>query len=320
MASSWFSDEDPPLRPPKPDGLIVARAAHAAKLERQEVESKMYAEVEEAREALANMPIRQIVLHRKHPHGDLWLAAFKHGLKRHGKKAIWSNRFEKSVDLAVLWGMSQHDLIMRYSAAKIPYLILECGFVADRLNYASCGYGGLNGRADFRNEGSPDDRAGFILRDMVPWRENGTGQYVLIMGQLQGDQATRGVNLKSWYADTAKYIANLGHHVAFRQHPLSRGEDCPRGAELLLGELPQALNRASCVVTYNSNSGVDAVLSGIPTIAIDQGSMVRPVSSRHLGDVVDPPRPDRTQWAQNLTYAQWREEEFRSGRVWEHLK
>lgn len=262
--------------------------------------------------------MKVIALHRKHEHANTWLGAFKSGLKRHGLKAAWTNRFEQC-DLAVLWGVSQRDLIARYAESGTPYLILECGFVGDRLDFASAGYGGLNGRADFRNARSPGDRWKALGQPMAPWRPKGSGDYVLIMGQVQGDQSIRGIDIRNWYAETAKYLTGRGLAVAFRPHPKGSGQDCPKGAELLLGDLSGALSRASCVVTYNSNAGVDAVLAGVPVIAVDAGSMALSVAGLSLYGVTDPPRPGRTQWAHNLAYAQWRESEFRSGLVWEHL-
>jgi hypothetical protein len=73
-------------------------------------------------------------------------------------------------------------------------------------------------------------------------------------------------------------------------------------------------------VTFNSNSGVEAVVDGVPTLSFDIGSMVYEVSGHLLDDIEEPKRFDRTQWLANLCYAQWNPEELRNGEAWDHLK
>ena len=73
--------------------------------------------------------------------------------------------------------------------------------------------------------------------------------------------------------------------------------------------LDEALDKAGLVVTYNSNSGVDAVLAGVPTYAADPGSMVWDVSSREFL----PTTPDRAIWSQRMSFTQWLPDEIEKG-------
>ena len=70
---------------------------------------------------------------------------------------------------------------------------------------------------------------------------------------------------------------------------------------------------------FRSNSGVEALLEGIPVFAFDDGSMAWSVCNRSLTDIESPSLPDRTQWLNDLSYAQWTLGEMKEGLAWRHL-
>jgi hypothetical protein len=72
-------------------------------------------------------------------------------------------------------------------------------------------------------------------------------------------------------------------------------------------------------VTFNSNSGVEAALAGVPVFAFDEGSMVWEIANKTFDAIDNPQRPDRTQWLADLSYAQWTPREMREGKAWRHL-
>ncbi len=82
--------------------------------------------------------------------------------------------------------------------------------------------------------------------------------------------------------------------------------------------LQQTLKDAHCIVAYNSNALVDAVLYGVPVFHMGP-SCVEPVGSTDLSTIDNPVTPDREQWAYNLAGSQWTLEEMRSGKCWEEL-
>ena len=84
------------------------------------------------------------------------------------------------------------------------------------------------------------------------------------------------------------------------------------------GSLADCLADARWVVTFNSNSGVDAVLAGVPTVAVDQGAMAWAVTGRD--PTVQPPTPDRSTWAAELAWCQWTLDEIKKGVAWDHLR
>lgn len=233
------------------------------------------------------------------------------GFRRHGVEVeVFTG--EPTGDVIVVWGWR---LGRRHLGGR-PVLVMERGYVGDRFAWTSLGFDGLNGRARFPKAQDNGDRWMRLHGDrMRPWRRS--GGYVLIMGQVAGDMSLAhvGGNLARWYEAQA---AIYGDEARFRPHPDAArrgGAAGPRGVPVIRGDLQAALDGARLVVTFNSNSGVDAVLAGVPTIATDEGSMAWTVSAR-----AEPAEaPNRGAWAADLAWAQWREDEIRMGDAWAAL-
>lgn len=219
-------------------------------------------------------------------------------------------------DLAVCWGVKK----LPEMASGRRALILERGYLGDRLNtWTSVGFDGLNGRADFRNAGADSSRWDrHFAATMKPWLEPSSGDYVLVLGQVAGDASLRGLDVDRWAAQTMLQLRSRGIPALFRPHPQAavgaRVVNLPRAE----GDLAAVLDRAMWAVTYNSNSGVDAVMAGIPTVAIDAGSMAWPVTGRV--PYLEPPTPDRARWGAELAWTQWTLAEIKNGDAWDHLR
>src|SRR5262245_54193080 len=234
------------------------------------------------------------------------------GLNRHGITAKIHSAFVPC-DVAVFWGHRQHQIIANQKRAGAHYLVMERGYVGDRFLWTSLGFDGLNGKASFPE--APDSKRWdkYFAKYMKPWH-NG-GRYALIMGQGRGDASLEGVNFDEWIWKTVKQVQALGYEPIFRPHP-NYPQQLVKFARLD-GSLSEALELAKMVVTYNSNSGVDGVLAGVPTVAMDPGSMAWDVTSHDPSYLVT---PDRAEWCARMAYTQWDPEEMRSGLAWEHLK
>jgi hypothetical protein len=102
--------------------------------------------------------------------------------------------------------------------------------------------------------------------------------------------------------------------VAFRDHP--KGGNYQTHVPKLNGPLIEAFEQAAIAVTFSSNTGVDALIAGVPVYAEDEGSMAYSVASHRVGQTLF---PDRRQWAHNLAYCQWTQDEYRNGVAIEHL-
>jgi hypothetical protein len=255
-----------------------------------------------------------IVAGERAEHQMSWGGAFAEGLKRHGWRVTVSSR-PVPCDLLVVWGARRVEQMRQQRAAGGEVVVLERGYVGDRFSWTSVSFGGgLNGRGEFRG---PVDDGGRWRRHfghlLQPWRVRDDGE-VLIMGQVDGDMAVINTDIHGFYRRATKAYEAAGYSTRFRAHPNAKPVAPVRGAN---PDLAEDLAAARCVVTWNSNSGVDAVLAGVPTVAMDKGSMAWDVTGHVLGEL--PPTPDRTAWAHRLAWCQWRRDEIESGTCWDHI-
>ncbi len=260
--------------------------------------------------------MRKVVCYSVAQHQHEACARFARGLDRHGIKAeLRSSREPMESDLAVMWGHRQHRILSAQRRANQPYLVMERGYMRDRFTWTSLGFNGLNGRATFPkiNDGLQRWAKNFAPF-MKPWRET-KGNLAVIMGQCRNDAALAGVAFEKWGREIADKLIERKFHPLFRPHP---GDPLVRlnNAKLIEGTLDEALDKAAVVVTYNSNSGVDAVMAGVPTFAQDPGSMVYELSLTELEANV----PDREKWCAKMAYTQWLPLEIEKGEAWAALK
>jgi len=241
---------------------------------------------------------------------------FAHGLHRFGIPAsIRSTREVVEADLAVLWGHRQHSIFRAQQRSGGHYLVMERGYIGDRFTWTSLGFDGLNGRAKFPEIDDGLTRWNRYFRnDLKPWRESHTN-IAVIMGQCRGDASLKGVNFEKWGIETAANLIERKFMPVFRPHPGDPQFNLP-GVKTLSGTLQGALDQAAIVVTYNSNSGVDAVLNGTPAYAADPGSMIWELS----GGKLEQRQPDRTAWTKKMAYTQWLPSEIESGDAWAALR
>ena len=218
-------------------------------------------------------------------------------------------------DLAVTWGAKPTRAELGRTGRR--WLVLERGYVGDRHAWTSAGLGGLNGRAHFGplSEVTADRFLAHHGHLLQPWRSG--GQRALIMAQVPGDASLAGRDLGPWYEEQVRALREAGwEDVALRPHPTRPAlAPRPRGCRVLRPmPMEEALRGAGIVVTYNSNSAVDAVLAGVPAVVQDRGSMAWDVSTR--GVALPRWRGDRLPWASRLAWCQWSREELESGEFW----
>lgn len=235
--------------------------------------------------------------------------AFQEGLKRHGIHVPISKTIEKA-DLTVCWGMN--------IARKVPgnYLLMERAFLGDRYNWISLGYNGLNGDGDYRNQNSPSDRWDKYW-SMEDWS---SGDHILVTTQIPGDNSLEGINVD--YNKIVDSLRFLDMPIHVRTHPM-RPQDWNIPNTIKADHtipILEAAKRAYAVVTINSNSGVDAIVSGTPVLNYSPKSMVWDLAMKKAEELANIRYPDRTQWGYDIAYAQWLPEEIASGEAWEHLK
>lgn len=267
------------------------------------------------------------------PEHDRVLQAFYDGCPRIDKALVTLNEYEPS-DVAVIFGVRKKhvpkswprgQVFLRQREKNLTCVVLETGYVnrggGNNHHYAA-GFNGLNGRADFRNKDMPEDRAA-LLREanhlrVQCWSEK--GEHVVLCGQVPWDASVNHTDHLQWLHTTARQIKDhTKRPVVFRPHPLGPRIEIPGTAQSVGRTFADDLEGAHAVVTFNSNSGVEALIAGIPVFADDAGSMVYAMAARDLAQLEDMPTPDRRQWLNNLAYTQWTPAEMAEGLTWGHL-
>lgn len=216
------------------------------------------------------------------------------GLKRLGiTHSVNSERQRTSDDLAILLGTS----CWRAVESTGQYLLVDRCSYGDTNNWVSLVLNGHGRRGDHRvPHGAPGYRWSRCAVPVKPWRWMDYPRRVLC-GQTETYSPHYG-QLTDWYR-TVKA-------THFRSHPAG---DNPTG----LPEL-RSWEDVGQVVTLNSSVAVDAVLNGIPTVSMDEGSMAWEVTS-HTEEVM---KPDRRPWLNWLAWTQWSHDEISEGK-WAHL-
>jgi len=234
-------------------------------------------------------------------------------------------------EIAVIFGVFKKDIPVSFPRKRVldgqrdagfQTVVLDSGYVRRGTapdSYYMVGLNGLNGRADFRNASVPGDRWAALGIDVTPWRED--GEHVIVCGQVPWDASVQNVDILDWCRSACDTVRqHSSRPVIFRPHPLALDHSPPiEGAGYSVGPLEPELARAWAVVTYSSNTAVDAAIGGCPVFAHDIGSMAWQIAGHDLGEIERPGRPDRGAWLNGLAYAQWTPAEMAAGLPWHHL-
>lgn len=255
-----------------------------------------------------------------------WKRALLEGIRAAGDRADLVDPLaaEPEADLTVTWGLNagRMGLMQRQHERGGRHLVMERGYVGDRERWTSLGFDGLNGRALFPAvaDGGARWRKHFdgLLK---PWQR--PGAYALLLGQIPTDTAVRHMDFAVWADGVANDLAGRGWAVRYRPHPAVRqsGDSWhPTVAALSKGSLDEDLAGASFALSYNSNSGVDALLGGVPGIVMDEGAMAWKASHHAIDDLNCATEMSREAWARWLAWTQWRMDEIASGAAWETVR
>lgn len=251
-------------------------------------------------------------------HHSAHAVAMRAGLARHGIGAsIIPANTVTDADVVVCWGWRKGKA---YRDEGRDVLVMERGYLGDRFSWTSLGWNGLNGRAAWPEPQDRGERFALHFEELLrPWKRR--DGYALIIGQVLGDAALSDCDILRWYMDARSAMRRRGFEVWFRPHPesINKGHHLGPLAHLIIGgSLADALAGAAVVVTWNSNTGVDAALAGVPVITCDDGAMARSVSASGLdGDLVT---PDREDWLRRMAWRQWNLDEITSGAAWDVIK
>lgn len=245
-------------------------------------------------------------------------AALAQGFAAHGIQCVLKAPGEPAESEHVAcWGWRQGQ---RLRGLGHQVLVMERGYLGDRFAWTSLAWNGLNNRGMFSIPADLGDRFERHFSDLLqPWSPGES--YALLIGQVPGDMSLQGRDLGPWYREQAiKAASDYGLPIRFRPHPMAvrRGmvHTVP-GARALDGSLADALSGARAVLTFNSNTAVDSLLAGKPTVACEPGAMAWGVASAATATTKE---PDRLAFFKRLAWCQWSMDEIRSGAAWDVVR
>jgi len=229
--------------------------------------------------------------------------------------------------------------------SKKPFLVLEEGGFRQYQEYKRYGWWSYqNGIGVFNNEEVDDTRWKKFLSStglkIKEWKSGGDS--IIIMGQVHIDSAVISLYEKGYphfYAWVEEIIFEIrkysDRNIFIRPHPgdhmfawlLENAENLDKNYKNItvgnskITDLYDDLKNAYCVVTYNSNSAVEALCEGIPVFALDRGSTAYDVAHTDLSQIENLNYSiDISNWCHKVAYTMWTDGEVERGETWAHLK
>ena len=253
------------------------------------------------------------------------LTAVESGLKRHGHAVTYHN---DSADVAVIWSQlwagrmrPNQQVWNQYRSTGRPVLVVEVGAIQRGHTWRLM----TNGENCIVKSGNSDLRFQQLGMQLHHWKN--PGHHIVIACQRpESQQWPKQLTVAQWLAKTVNTIRKHSNRIIHvRPHPRHKLNAIPPGCVLDLPrpvaasyddfDFDQSINSAWCVVNFNSNPAVSAVLQGVP-VFVDVSSMAAVVGNTDLAQIENPLRPDRQQWAWDLAHTEWRVEEIAKGIPW----
>ena len=236
--------------------------------------------------------------------------------------------------------------------SKKPYIVWEEGSFRQYPDYKKVGWFHYNNHGNFNNNKVDDYRWNKIKKDtniaIKEWKS--VGDNILIMGQVDYDSALislydRGyTSFIEWIIETIGEIRkHTDRPIIVRPHPkdlknyelnckgvIKKFKNVSISNNFSFSDLKSVsgglglktdLKNAYCVITYNSNSIVEALTEGIPVFALDSGSVAYDISHKNLSDIEKLNyNININNWCSQVAYTMWNTNEIKTGETWSHLK
>jgi len=153
----------------------------------------------------------------------------------------------------------------------------------------------------------PYDRWRKLGKVIRPWQHNPDG-HILVCPPTEFIESFYGMEESEWEKQTVKKLASLGNSVKVRKKDNS---DVPLSSDL---------KNCKCVITFNSNVGIDALLEGVPVITSEHhpinswnGLTIDNFSQRNLYEA------DRLSLFKYLSHFQYTLEELERAKTWRDI-
>lgn len=204
-----------------------------------------------------------------------------------------------------------------YAAAGRDIILIDKGYTRDPYFRVSVnGFQPLHYMAQSR----PDDRWRKLGMRIHPIRQGQSG-VVLIDGGSNKYALWAGLgDWIQWGRETVAWARmRQSSPVVYRPRPSHNPPPEDMGCEISTGPLADDLRRARLVITHGGNLGFDAIVHGIPVIALGP-TIAKPLDSVRLDAPVLFTNRQRWQWLADLAYCQWTVAEYASGEAWADIR
>lgn len=230
--------------------------------------------------------------------------------------------FEDSTDPIVLRGILKHKIMKRCWFEGRDFYFMDTGYMGNHrsaLNPLGWKFYHRIVKNDLQHGKiipRPNDRFDRLVMKIKPWRRG--GRKILIAKPDEKPMKFYDQELETWMEDTINTIKKYTDRpIVIRERVKSRTD------RIITNTLQEALeNDVHCLVTFNSNSATEAVMSGIPAFTLAPSHAAAPVTSQDLSQIENPyyPDPDKLyQWACHLAYGQFHVNELKDGTAWRIL-
>jgi hypothetical protein len=261
---------------------------------------------------------------------DWRMSLWEEGIAEAGDKPIRiSSSATQFGDVCITWGPRIPNIAHLHA---VHHVVMECGFLGDRLQNFYVGISGLNGMG---KSASPvvcgAGSQWYPQLKELPRRAQ--HKNVVILGQVAKDanliplhpsDQERPQIYREYLRKLADYLEYRGCAVGFRGHPADAIDNTTTAPDVFNFDAAnwtkeKIFDWADLAVSFSSNSLVEAFMAGVDVLPAHPGSMCWDVRSG-----VDHQRyftqEERCGWLDRLASAQWSAEKIKSGEAWKAIR
>lgn len=279
-------------------------------------------------------PVEVILCDQYYPQStelrDWRMSLWEEGIRNYGDTAIRVSADPYQYgDVCITWGPRIPDVAHLHA---VHHLVMECGFLGDRLDNFYVGFSGLNGMGKPAAPLRPNAGAQWYseLKELPRRSEH---RNVVILGQVAKDANLLPLHYSDEerplvYAEYLRKLSNFlerrGCAVGFRGHPMDSAWTNMVAPDVFLFDKEgwskeKIFEWADLAVSFSSNSLVEAFMAGLDVMPAHPGSMCWDVRS-----TVDRQNfmtaQQRRDWLDQVASSQFSSKQVRSGEAWRLIR
>lgn len=254
-------------------------------------------------------------------------SAFEHSLKENGHTVVEN---DLDADVAVIWSILWNGKMLNnkvvwqtYRNNNRPVIVLEVGGI-QRGKTWKVGLNGIDRNCAIVPKGQDNSRANKFNLKLKPWRSD--GGVVLVCGQHEKSLLwSNQPSMKEWFKQVYNQIRKVSNMpVIYRPHPRYDIETLddenyrefykqdPVKIQGTYDSYNLNFSNVWATVSWSSNPGPQSIIQGIPAF-VGPSSLAYDVANHDLKNIMNPYKPDRTQWLNDYAWTEFTIEEIVQG-------